>query len=124
MARMVEIEIQAGSSEEIVVSLLDRNSAPIPSFVGWRGIAQVRYTPSEASAVLYEWDTVDSNMTLVPGAESRAVLAMPSPEVSLLWTWRLAYFDLALRDGAGVPAGLPVRGIIRVTPGVTRFPTI
>lgn len=121
MARQVEITVHAGSSEGIVVTLSDRDGADIADFTGWRGLAQARYAALATSPVLYEWDSADGNMTFVAGADSHAVLHMPAPAVSLAWTWRLAQFDLSLRDGNGDPAGLPVRGIIRVTPGVTRF---
>lgn len=104
-----------------MVTLSDRDGADIADFTGWRGVAQVRYAPSATSPVLYEWDSADGNITFVAGTDSHAVLEMPPPAVSLAWTWRLGYFDLSLVDGNGDPAGLPVRGIIRVTPGVTRF---
>ncbi len=122
MARTIEIEIQAGSAQSIYVSLSDRNGDPISSFVGWRARADVRYAPREDSPVLWVWDTEDESIQLVPGDESHALLKMPPPAVSLAWTWRLAWFDITTVDGNGDPAGLPVRGVIRVTPGVTRIP--
>lgn len=123
MPAMSEIEVHAGSSEDIVVTLTDRDGNDIPDFTGWRAVAQVRYAPSAASAVLYEWDSEDGTIELISGADSHALLKMPSPEVSLAWPFRLAYMDMPLRDGNGDPAGLPVRAILRVVPGVTRFPT-
>jgi hypothetical protein len=120
MARAVEVEVQAGGTQGIVVTLRDKTGAPVPSFSNWRARAEVRYTPRADSPLLWHWDTAEDSIVLVGGDDSHALLKMPDPEVSLNWVWRLAWFDLATVDQNGDPAGRPVRGLIRVIPAVTQ----
>jgi hypothetical protein len=120
MAPNVEVEVQQGGSQGIVVTLRDRTGAPIPSFANWRARAEVRYAPKGLSPLLWYWDSAEGSLELVGGADSHALLKMPAPEISLAWTWRLAWFDVTTLDQNGDPAGRPVRGLIRVIPAVTQ----
>lgn len=109
------IELVAGSADDVVIPLADANGAPI-ELAGWAGRLEIRYA-SGHPVLLAAWATVDNTMRL---EASSAVLVINAAlaEASLLWDWRLAWYDLALRAPNGRPAR-PHRGIARVIPPIT-----
>lgn len=111
------IEIIAGSADDIVIPLFDANNAPV-DVAGWQGRLEVRYSSGHPTLLAY-WATGD---TVAPMRleESSAVLVVNAAlaTASLLWPWRLAWYDLALRAPNGRPAR-PHRGIARVIPPIT-----
>jgi hypothetical protein len=109
------IEFVAGSADDIVIPLFDANGTPV-DVAGWAGRLEIRYA-SGHPLLLAAWATVDNTMRL---ENSAAVLVLNTAraEASLLWEWRLAWYDLALRAPNGRPAR-PHRGIARVIPPIT-----
>lgn len=109
------IQFIAGSADDIVIPLFDANGAPV-DLAGWAGRLEIRYA-SGHPLLLAAWGTVDASMRL---ENSSAVLVISTAlaEASLLWEWRLAWYDLALRANNGRPAR-PHRGIARVIPPIT-----
>lgn len=113
--RPTRVEYPAGSGADIVIPLSDEDGDPISSFGGWTGAVQLRLGPG--LPVLYEWSTAENTLTL---ADSEATLKAPDVAVSLAWDFHVAWFDLALTDGAGKPARpLPQRGALVVTHAIT-----
>lgn len=110
-----QIEFVAGSADDIVIPLFDANGTDV-EVAGWAGRLEIRYA-SGHPLLLAAWATVDNTMRL---ENSAAVLVVDATlaAASLLWEWRLAWYDLALRAPNGRPAR-PHRGIARVIPPIT-----
>ena len=109
------IEFVAGSADDIVIPLFDATGAGV-DVAGWAGRLEIRYA-SGHPLLLAAWATADATMRL---ENSSAVLVVDAAlaGASLLWEWRLAWYDLALRAPNGRPAR-PHRGIARVIPPIT-----
>lgn len=116
----VEVELIAGSAEDIVIPLTDDNDAIIPDLAGWTGTCQVRYAPGHAT-VLAQWSTLDGSLVLA-GSAARLVISAARAEQALSWTWRLAQFDLVLTAPPAQDSlpNRPIRGVIRLVQGITR----
>ena len=108
----------AGSAEDVIIPLFEDDGDPVADFSGWTGRCQVKYSPD--SAVLAEWSTAANSMILGNSA-ARLKVDAAMATASLAWDWRLAWFDLALVSppGQGSLPQRPVRGVIRVVPGIT-----
>jgi hypothetical protein len=120
MLKDVEVEIYAGSAEDVIIPLTDGDDAPIADLSGWTGSCQVRYSATHP-AVLAEWSTANASLVLADSS-ARLVVSKEMAEAALSWPWRLGRFDLRLvaPEEQGSLPNRPIRGIIRVVPGITR----
>lgn len=115
-----QIWIVAGSAEDTLIPLFDDDGDKLLSLDGWTGLLQVRYERDPAAELLTQWSTDDATMVL---AESSARLVMTAAKTaeSLAWTWRAGWFDLKLTSPAqqGSLPNRPIRGLMRVQPGIS-----
>jgi hypothetical protein len=118
------VEFIAGSAEDILIDLFTGegdDAEPVGDLAGYTARCQVRYDPDHPD-VLAEWSTSGPNLIALEGSTARLKVSAAMAAASLLWTWRLARFDLLLTSPA--PAGSvpnrPIRGIIRVVSPITR----
>jgi hypothetical protein len=116
------ITFYAGSAEDVIIPLTDSAEppAPIPDLTGWTGLAQVRYSYDHPD-VLASWSTTDNTLALADSS-ARLRVGADMALASLAWPWRLARFDVRLTSppGQGSLPNRPIRGIIRVIPGITQ----
>lgn len=114
------VTVYAGSAEDVVIPLLDDDGAPIGDLSGWSGRCQVKYRPVPTDPALAEWSTAAGTLILA-GSAARLKVDAAMATASLGWTWRLAWFDLALTapPGQGSLPQRPIRGVFRVIPGVS-----
>ncbi len=115
----VEVEIHAGSAEDIVVDLTDDVDAPLLTLDGWTAKAQAKHDPADL-VPLVEWSTAAGTLVL-GNSQARLKVTAALAAASLGWTWRMAWFDLNLiaPAGQGSLPNRPTRGLIRVIPGIT-----
>lgn len=116
--RTAEVEFVAGSAEDVVVPLRDDDDAPV-DLAGWAGRCEVRYA-SGHPLLLASWSSTEGSLRF-EGSNAVLVVDAALAAASLLWTWRLAMFDLALRAPSDQDSrpGRPLRGVMRVIPPIT-----
>jgi hypothetical protein len=114
-----EIEFVAGSADDVIIPLYDANGDPV-DLLGWTGRVEIRYATGHP-VLLAAWATVPGpgeGTLRLEESGARLVITAELAAVTLLWPWRLAWYDLALRTPQGRPAR-PHRGIARVIPPIT-----
>lgn len=104
--------LNQGETSSLVFPILDEFGSPV-TVTGWTGKAQIRAKPG-GPAVLYEWSTAHSNITVTGTTVTLRVPAVDSAG----WSWLCGFYDLILTDLSGNVYRI-AEGPVRIDPSTT-----